>query len=221
MKKISKLLTYYSFITVSLMVITSFLNAQDLAQVIVAVFFYPLAVYFWLSVFPRKQQALVLIKKNQILKAGNGKKIKSTKAEIIEGEIVKPEESDIDSNRRMFLKLIGSAGASVFFFSLFTKKAEAAFFGSVPGPGTVAVKNIAGEKIDPSEKQPTDGYRIARIDDSTPAYYGYVNKDGGWFIMREEADGTYKYARGASGFLANGWGIRNTTLEYDDFDEVF
>lgn len=122
----------------------------------------------------------------------------------------------------MFLKLIGTAGVGVFMMSVFTKKAQAAFFGSAPGPGTVAIKNIAGDKIDPAEKQPTDGYKIAQLDDSTPAYYGFTNKEGAWFIMREEATGAYRYAKGDNNFSTLGWPKRNTDeLTYGYFNEIF
>ena len=119
----------------------------------------------------------------------------------------------------MFLKLIGSAGLSLFMFTLFTKRAEAAFFGSVPGPGTVSIKDSAGNKIDPSEKQPTDGYKITELDDSVPAYYGFINKDGAWFIQKEDSNGSYRYTKGPSGFTTS-WTNR-ASLTYDYFDNVF
>jgi len=218
-----KLLIYYNFIIVSLLVISGFFNAQNYLELVKTAPLLPLAIYFGLFIFPRRRKAIVLPKKKTINKSPAEKQPVTIENDTLvpadEGEVLKKE--GVDSNRRMFLKLIGSAGLSVFFFAIFTKKAEAAFFGSVPGPGTMALKNTAGEKIDPAEKQPTDGYRIARVDDSTPSYYGYINKDGGWFIMQEEDNGTYKYARGNSDFLTDGWNVRNTTLEYFDFDEIF
>jgi len=219
----NKLLIYYNFIIVSLLVISGFFNAQNYLELVKTAPLLPLAIYFGLFIFPRRRKAIVLPKKKTINKSPAEKQPVTIENDTLvpadEGEVLKKE--GVDSNRRMFLKLIGSAGLSVFFFAIFTKKAEAAFFGSVPGPGTMALKNTAGEKIDPAEKQPTDGYRIARVDDSTPSYYGYINKDGGWFIMQEEDNGTYKYARGNSDFLTDGWNVRNTTLEYFDFDEIF
>ncbi len=74
-----------------------------------------------------------------------------------------------------------------------TKRAQGAFFGSVPGPGVVALKDTSGAEIDPAIKLPTDGYKISEIDDSSPAYYGFVDKDGDWFIMKESSAGQYKY----------------------------
>lgn len=220
-----KLLLYYNFIIVSLVVISGFFNAENFIDLLKAVPFLPLVVYFGIFIFPRRRKAIVLPKKKTAPKALAEKQPEKIEekspAPADEGEILGKE--GVDSNRRMFLKLIGSAGASVFFFALFTKKAEAAFFGSAPGPGTVAIKNIAGEKIDPAEKQPTDGYNIAKIDDSTAtAYYGFVNKDGAWFIMKEE-DGSYLYAKGASDF-SEYWEDRNLVeggLYYGTFDEIF
>ena len=61
---------------------------------------------------------------------------------------------------------------TVFLFSIFTKRAQAAFFGSVPGPGIVGLKDSSGVRIDPAKHHPTDGYKINRIDDdSLPSNY--------------------------------------------------
>jgi hypothetical protein len=125
-----------------------------------------------------------------------------------------------DVNRRLFLKLIGGASVSAFMMSIFTDKTHAAFFGSMPVPGAMSVKNSAGELIDPAEKQPTDGYEIAEIDDTdTPAYYGFIHKTGAWYISREDANGSYRYTKGMTDFPTN-WTDR-TTLTYDYFDNVF
>lgn len=126
-----------------------------------------------------------------------------------------------DGNRRLFLKLVGSTSLSVLFMAFIGKgSAQAAFFGSVPGPGTIAVKNIAGETIDPAEKQPTDGYTITEVDDSsTTSYYGFVHKTGAWYITKEDASGSYRYTKGPSDF-APSWTTR-TVLTYDYYDNVF
>lgn len=137
----------------------------------------------------------------------------------LEGEVMPSGVSD--DNRRLFLKLIGSTSLSIFFMAVMGKgSAKAAFFGSMPGPGTIAVKNIAGETIDPAEKQPTDGYTITEVDDAgTTAYYGFVHKTGAWYITKEDATGSYRYAKGSSAFSV-GWTGR-TLLTYDYFDAVF
>lgn len=220
-----KILIYYDFIVVSLVALASLLNAQSYVDLISAIPFIPLVAYFGIFIFPHKRRAIILPTKTKLtgpplLIPTEASENEADKPSPVEGEILEEEKEGVDSNRRMFLKLIGSAGLSVFFFALFTKKAEAAFFGSAPGPGTVALKNIAGEKIDPAEKRPTDGYNITEIDDSsTPIYYGYVNKDGAWFIIKEGSDGTYRYAKGSSGFSTN-WTNRSS-LSYGYFDEIF
>lgn len=207
-----KLLAYYGFIITSTMVALGFLSATTPAQLIGATLFYPLAVYFFLAVVPKRNKAIHLPKIQVLPKESLPQK----QEEIEEGKFI----PGFDFDRRMFLKLIGSAGLSVFFFSLFTKKAEAAFFGSVPGPGTVSLKDTAGTKIDPAVKQPTDGYKISEIDDaSSPAYYGFVDKTGAWFIQKEDSSGAYRYTKGSSSFSTNWTG--RAGLSYDYFDVIF
>jgi hypothetical protein len=229
-----KLLIYYSFIVVAIMTINGFLKAESTAHLISAVIFFPLFAYFIDQVLPRRKKAIAIVglkpapleKKSQSLSdVKSSKKIKTTtgikqktkKTDVESGEII---DEDIDGDRRFFLKLIASAGAGLFFMSLFSRRAQAAFFGSVPGPGTVALKDSTGAVIDPAIRTPTDGYKITEIDDaSSPAYYGFVDKNGAWFIMREDSSGGYRYAKGSSNFAAN-WANR-TSLTYDYFDAVF
>jgi hypothetical protein len=184
----TRIIIYYNFIIVSIMVVTGFTGAQTTPQLITAILFFPLGFYFLLQIIPRQNRAIILPEapKDKKKKKETGQKIEKLKKE------------GYDFDRRSFLKLIGSAGVTVFLFSLFTKRAQAAFFGSVPGPGTVALKDTAGNQIDPAVKQPTDGYKINQLDDSTPAYYGFTNKDGNWFIMKEDSSGNYRYANDSS-----------------------
>ncbi len=96
---------------------------------------------------------------------------------------------------------------------------DGAFLGSVPGPGTVAIKDSSDAKIDPAIKSPTDSYGVTEIDDSTPAYYGFVNKEGAWYITREDSTGSYRYYKGTNNFSAN-WSGR-ASLTYNYFDAIF
>lgn len=224
-----KLAIYYNFIIVTIMTLTGFLLAQTFAEITGAILFFPLAVYFMMQVFPKNRKALIVPEiLSPTMPHPKGKKALSKKRpqsnadspsedSVEEGVLVEKKGLDID--RRMFLKLIGSAGLTIFFFSIFTKKAEGAFFGSVPGPGTVALKDSTGALIDPAIKTPTDGYKITQLDDSTPAYYGFVEKTGKWFIMKEESNGDYRYTKGDSGF-STGWTNR-ASLTYDYFDVIF
>lgn len=222
-----KIIIYYNFVLVSVMVVTSFFNVQSHAQIISAIIFFPLLAYFINLVVPQKNKAIII----SYTKLSPKLRPMAKKKKVIEleqsfapedGEIL--DEGNMDINRRLFLKLIASAGAGLFMMSLFTKKSHAAFFGSSPtGPGTVAIKDSTGEVIDPAIKTPTDGYKITEIDDdSTPAYYGFVNKDGAWFIMKEDPATTpnYSYTRGDSNFSAS-WEDRAILTSYDYFDAVF
>ena len=68
----------------------------------------------------------------------------------------------------------------------------------------------------------TDGlseYKISDIDESgDPAYYGFLDTDGSWYIMEVTAT-TVRYFAGASDYVTN-WTGRGD-LEYDYFDAVF
>jgi hypothetical protein len=222
------------------MVLVGFLNASSYPQLLSAVLFFPIPAYFWLLIIPKRNKAMIfpaISPSKDKVKLHNTKTQTSpslaNKGKVVEELAEEGEEfqvddakftGKIDRDRRMFLKLIGSAGLSVFMMSIFTKKAQAAFFGSVPGPGTVAVKDSSGTVIDPAEKQPTDGYRISRLDDSDPAYYGFTNKDGGWFIMKEDSLGNYTYVVGSSGFDTT-WSVHDqsppTGPTYQEFSDAF
>lgn len=200
-----KLTILYCFVISTFMTIAGFLNARNVPEMISAIIFFPLSFYFGILIIPRKRKVIVNL--DPVL-------------DIIPDSLNKIRNDDYDPERRKFLKLIGAAGGSLFLLTVFTKKAEAAFFGSMPGPGTVSVKNIAGQQIDPSEKKPTDGYNISEVDDSdVDTYYGYVNKEGAWYILKELSTGAYRYTKGADEFNTN-WTGRNG-LVYDYFNNVF
>lgn len=138
--------------------------------------------------------------------------------------VVKKEQTNQDPIddplKRKFLKIIGGSGLGILLLAIFKpKSAEAAFFGSTPSPGTFALKDDNGNKIDPAIKSPTDAYGVTQIDDSTPAYYGFVNKVGAWYITREDNNGSYRYIKGIGNFSVN-WSNRSS-LTYDYFDAIF
>lgn len=246
---LKKLLIYYSFILTGIMTLFGFLSAHNYQELISATLFFPLTVYFSFLVIPQRKQALKIPHKIKlkpstkitITRPPLPSPTKSTKLVFpsihslhqsrqlspslgtnLNLNLTDPGEDPlaIDQDRRKFIKLIGSAGISVFMMSLFTKKAQAAFFGSVPGPGTVSLKDPeTGLQISPAIRTPTDGYKISQIDDSTPAYYGFVNKTAEWFIMREDSGGNYRYTKGSSDFQTN-WNSR-AALSYSTFDVVF
>ena len=204
-----KIVVLYSFVITSFMAISGILNATSLPEVASAVMlFTPLAFYFTVLMLPKKHHSVPAIE--PII-------------DIIPNELKKIKNTDYDPERRKFLKLIGAAGGSLFMLAMFTKKAEAAFFGSMPGPGTVSIKNTSGTQIDPAEKKPTDGYNITEIDDSAAdIYYGFVNKEGAWYIQKELSTGAYRYTTGASDFtnVTTGW-PNKANLSYGYFNEKF
>ncbi len=211
-KPLSALDLYYGFIVVTIMTISGLIGAKNIPQLLSGIIFLPLAFYFVLQVLPKKKQAIYI--PAILLQPKDLKKPKKVAREV-------PEKLPrVDIDRRQFLKIISSAGLTLFLFSIFAKKAQAAFFGSVPGPGTVALKDTAGVQIDPAIKTPTDGYKITQVDDSTPAYYGFIERSGKWFIMKEDSTtGAYRYTKGASSFATN-WTNR-ASLTYDYFNIVF
>ena len=197
--------------------------------------FLPLPLYFFLSDFDKeireemdrvvegqmmlnRQEGLKKTEKNEGISQSPGVDLRLLKKDLgKEGEAIKQVK---DPLRRQFLKTIGVSGVGFFIAALLNpKKTEAAFFGSIPGPGTVALKNTSGQRIDPAEKKPTDGYVISEIDDSSPAYYGYLDKNGDWYIIKENTDGSFRYVKGSENFSSY-WNNRST-LVYDYFNNVF
>jgi len=221
------ILSYNLAITI-LLGITGLFNASNSAELIFSLLFFPLAFYFAYllaesfrrSPFTKqsittKTPAIIPVK----ILPKPPKSSKPIAEDIYPSEVVPGKEVE-DINRRLFLKLIGSAGLSLFAMSLFTKKAQAAFFGSVPGPGTVALKDTSGAQIDPAKHHPTDGYEVSDLDDAAlPSYYGFVHKTGAWYIMEETSGGTYRYSKGTS-LYSTGWTGRGG-LEYGYFDDIF
>ena len=208
-----KLITYYNFIIVSFVVVAGFISANSLLQFAIAILFFPLFVYFFCRVMPRKVRSAQIPNRDVVFE--------DEKESVEEAKMTVLKKEGIDINRRMFLKLAGSAGVALFIFAIFNKKTESAFFGNLSGANSsaVSIKDSQGNKIDPSEKQPTDGYKINELDDSDTTYYGFVRKDGAWFIMREDPAGSFRYIKGPANFSAS-WTNR-TGLSYDYFDNVF
>jgi hypothetical protein len=203
---IKKIVTFYGFVVSNFLTLSSLLNAKNPVEISVALSFSLVSYYFYILMLPRKAEYKKAIMQEK----------------VDDNVVLTPEvvtNTDFDPDRRKFLKLIGAAGGTLFLMTIFTRKAEASFFGSMPGPGTVAVKNTSGTQIDPAEKKPTDGYVITEIDDSATLYLGFMNKDGAWFIQKGNDDGNYRYVKGSSSFSTN-WTNR-ASLTYDYFSNVF
>lgn len=212
----------YNLLIVGVVMVIGILNAQESTQAIFSILFIPVAFYFLRQLMLSFRQPatspsnvnLAPIKPRSITSTG-----KMADGEVLDPEVLSDKQVS-DINRRLFLKLIGSAGLATFTFALFTKKSQAAFFGSIPGPGTVAIKDSDDNVIDPAEKQPTDGYEITDVEDDTlPAYYGFVDKDENWYIAREGTNGDYRYVSGSTDYATN-WTNR-ASQSYNLFSDEF
>lgn len=193
----SKTLTYSSFVIASIVLIVAFLTATTYIQLAIAILLYPLLVYFGFKVFPRK-------------------------AHTYQPQVESTENTGIfDIDKRLFLKLIGISGLSILIYSLFNKKTDGLLRGIAPaGSESIAIKDTSGNKIDPAQAQPTDGYKISEIDDNIITFYGFTDQNGAWFIMRTDTDtGAVRYGKGNSNFPGN-WNNREK-LKYDYYNNIF
>ena len=76
---------------------------------------------------------------------------------------------------------------------------------------------------------PTELYVVADTDDKQTGnatliyYYGFVDIDGNWYIMKEDLTGstaTYRYIKGSSDYPTN-WTNRTTLVGWDYFYNTF
>uniref|UniRef100_A0A7C4QXL7 Twin-arginine translocation signal domain-containing protein n=1 Tax=candidate division CPR3 bacterium TaxID=2268181 RepID=A0A7C4QXL7_UNCC3 len=206
-----KLISFFNYLILSIII---FLGLFFQFNFLIFVVFLPLPVYFWLTNF-------VAVEKIEEEKKLPKVEVAFEEKKDLEQNNLKQEIKKInDPLRRQFIKMLGVGGVGLFISTLLNpQKAEAAFFGSVPGPGTVAIKDSSGHRIDPAIKKPTDGYSIAQIDTTSPSYYGYQDKDGNWYIVKESSDGSFRYCRGYGNFSSS-WTSRSS-LSYDYFENVF
>ncbi len=210
-----KTLLFFCFITATLMVFGMFISATSYIQLVVAVVTYPLLVYFAFVIFPRKNFSHISPAATVAVHLPLTEE--KTESERVEGIGI----ADID--KRVFLKLIGAAGLSLFLFSIINRKAEGLLFRGVQSPalsGKLALEDLDGRKISPAQNQPTDGYRISEVDDNTTGFFGFINAAGAWYVMKQDPEtGAFRYARGNSDFPGN-WANRGK-LNYDYFNNVF
>lgn len=204
------ILNYFAFVIACVIVILGFITATNYIQLAVAILLYPVLVFFALKVLPKHKKTFL-------------KTLQAPLAPIEKETTSKRESIGIsDIDKRLFLKLIGSAGVFLFLFSIFNKKAEGLFFKSMPGSvsGMVSLQDKAGSKINPAQHHPTDGFRISEIDDSLISFYGFTNSEGAWYVMRVDTEtGAFRYAKGEGNF-SGGWNNRKN-LNYDYFNNTF
>lgn len=204
-----RIFIYYSFVISTSLVVISFLASRTIPEFISSLIFSPIAFYFLILVFPMPNP-----------EARATSIIQNTKKLVTPAQINSLTSKLVDVDRRDFLKLIGTAGITAFVFSLFSRKSNVPFFGEVSNVDSGYIKDSIGTKIDPAEKSPTDGYNVSEIDDSSEiSYFGFINKLGQWFIMRQDVDKAFRYSKGDKDFSKN-WEKRDE-LDYDYFNNVF
>lgn len=195
----TKTLTYSGFAISSILIILAFVTAKSYTQLGIAVLLYPLLAYFALRLFPRKTpKTPVLAIQIPRMPAPKVDEVRREKVDVV----------DID--KRTFLKLVGTAGVSLFLFSLLGRRVENALFG-----GTVP-ESRTGQTEPPA----TDGYKITEVYGGAITFYGFTNKDSAWFIMRGDTEsGSFRYTRGENNFPGN-WKNREN-LKYDYYHNLF
>lgn len=201
---------YIALAIACLFVTATFITANNFTQLALAILLYPILMFFAYKMHTTRQKP-------------------STEAAIVETEAntqtntKKPAEriviSDVD--KRVFLKLIGSAGVFLFLFSLFNRKAENMFYKSLPESG----RSFFDKKETPGNPastvaQPTDEYGISEIDNGETSYYGYTKLGGAWYIMKvDRATNSFRYVKGNNNFPKS-WKDREK-LKYDYFGNIF
>ena len=201
-----KTLTYSIFTIMSLLVILAFITAKSYLQLGVAILLYPLLAYFALQIFKRKSwRAPIVTIKFPVATA-------KPRREAV-------DVADID--KRTFLKLVGAAGLSFFVFSLLGRRAENLLFGSSSEPSIIGnALNSTGGEVNVSGTPQLNGYRISEIDDRLVSYYGFVNNQGNWMIMREDTEtSAFRYSTGKTNFPIS-WADREN-LKYSYYHELF
>lgn len=210
------ILTYSSFIIACVAVSFAFITATTYMQLAVAMLFYPALIYFSFKIFPHNTKKSDFLRKQDI--SLPLPTVATTKTESSKKTNV--GISDID--KRVFLKIIGGAGITLFLFSLFNKKAEGLLFQKIPytNTGPTILTDITGNQIDPAQNQPLDRYTISQMDENTISFYGFTDKSGGWYIMKVNTEtGAFRYAKGESDF-AGSWNNREN-MTYGYFNDVF
>jgi hypothetical protein len=95
--------------------------------------------------------------------------------------------------------------------------------GSSGGSNSTTI--MGGKNPSQSIADTLDQYKVSDMDDaSNPRYYGFVDKDGKWYILKEDTSAkSYRYTRGSGDYetaTTGAWATR-ASLTYDYFHNVF
>lgn len=206
-----KYLSYISLLIFGVIIVAAFVTATNYYQLAIAIILYPLLAYLVIKIIPHGESFKAAVSVQPTIPvqptAGVSTSFDKDRVEIV----------DID--KRTFLKLIGTAGVSFFLFSILGRTFENLIFGRNQQSG---LSNIGLPFNDQASDVQTsfEGYRISEIDDNIVSYYGFINKDGNWLIMREDTENnSFRYAKGDTDFSKN-WGGREK-LNYVYYHNLF
>jgi hypothetical protein len=206
-------LIYLTFAVASIAISATFITSQSYLQLGVAVVLYTFLVLFAYKLFLKKNHKVSVV----TVPVANTKKGQAHQENTAQ---IQKEGIITDTDKRDFLKMIGAAGLSFFLFSIFNRRTGSVLFQETEKAGSTSLEDASGNKIDPAVCQPTDSYIISEIDESYVSYYGFTNKEGGWYIMKEDPEvGSFRYTKGNTDFTTN-WAEREN-LNYDYFHNIF
>lgn len=211
----TKTLTYSGLVIAGLIVTLAFVTAKTYPQLIIASVLYPALVLLYLKISPRRSwKPLKTTIRTQ-------PKLNLALIETSNSNKELPEVEVTDINKRAFFKLILTTGITFFLFSILGKRIEDLFSGLSAQTGTGIKPAESNNQLIQTGAALTEGYKISEInEDATASHYGFVNKDGGWLIMKEDRnESSFRYVKGSSDFPGN-WKNRKN-LKYDYFYKLF
>lgn len=207
----TKNLTYFTFVIASAIIILIFVTARTYSQLASAVVLYPALIFIALKIFPAfnwRSPKIAILPPLKFKPEPQTATLKTHPAYI----------ADID--RRTFIKLIGATGISFLLFQPLGRRIEDLILGKTGGSGITPLPTNNGDQFGLAGPSPTAGYKIAEINEGALTYYGFINKDGAWLIMRQDTnENSFRYAKGNSNFPAS-WQNREN-LRYDYYYNLF
>lgn len=97
---------------------------------------------------------------------------------------------------------------------------EVAIYGSTDGGSTWVALQIDTDGAIVLSRDDLSDYFPSDIEYGTPNYYGFVDKDGNWYIQRDASGGTeFRYVKGSTDYTTNWTG--RAGLSYGYFYDVF
>jgi len=221
-KFFSGFLIFSKFISIPLLAIVSFFcffHSSNFKEFLFSFSFLPV-VFFFIQRIQKKSPSFL-----------------EKEDKMMVGMVINEEEIIKDAQLRQFLKALGGVSFGFLLASLLNpKKASAAFFGSIPGPGTVALKDTSGTKINPATedgnleyiKDNTKQIGTNNLDEAsaTVTYVGKEDADGTWIVQKIDTSSgtaiTYATVTNNPSVTSynDAWAAR-TSLTYQNYKDAF